>query len=161
MSKCHIVGNHMSRSNNFNDMYVPKCCCCCSYVVVFLHPLLAAVVIFALAVLQVVFLLNFRFTRMFLTWLFAVAIPTMTTGYSPTGERSIRSSVLSSFAYDRMSRPATSTVAYVGFNLLAINDVVRFCSCFGFLCYMQWLLSVPNQSQILTHLAYRANGNKL
>ena len=63
---------------------------------------------------------------MFLTWLFAVAIPTMTAGYSPTGERSIRSSVLSSFAYDRMSRPATSTVAYVGFNLLAINDVVRF-----------------------------------
>ncbi|XP_060590658.1 neuronal acetylcholine receptor subunit alpha-3-like, partial [Ruditapes philippinarum] len=44
-------------------------------------------------------------------------------GYSYTGERSIRSSVLSSFAYDRMARPNDSTIAKIGYNLLAINDV--------------------------------------
>ena len=57
--------------------------------------------------------------------LILVATVSLATGYSNTGERSIRSSVLSSFAYDRMARPSESTKAYVGFNLLAINDLVR------------------------------------
>lgn len=55
--------------------------------------------------------------------LILVATISLATGYSNTGERSIRSSVLSSFAYDRMARPSESTKAYVGFNLLAINDL--------------------------------------
>lgn len=44
-------------------------------------------------------------------------------GYSYTGERSIRHSVLASITYDRMARPNATTTVKLGFNLLAINDV--------------------------------------
>ncbi|KAL4216417.1 hypothetical protein ACF0H5_024142 [Mactra antiquata] len=48
---------------------------------------------------------------------------TVSRGYSYTGERSIRTSVLSSFAYDRMSRPNASTTAVVGYNILVVKNL--------------------------------------
>ncbi|XP_052800331.1 acetylcholine receptor subunit alpha-like isoform X2 [Mya arenaria] len=44
-------------------------------------------------------------------------------GYSYTGERAIRTSVLNSFAYDRMARPNDSTTALVGLSILSLNTL--------------------------------------